>query len=250
MNLNNLNQHLLIDPDVIKHLVDEISTDQGSPIVEIGPGTGNITKELIKLNRKIYAIEKDKALASRLQEIYGNRINVINENVINYNLPPSSVVVGNIPFNITEPLIEKLIGSRVSFCVFVIGSSFVDGLDLTKKITKLSLLTNCFFKCELIMDVNKKSFEPAPRTNAKLLRLEPSKPGDIKLRIFRDMFLNRNKLMKNALMESLVKNCKKTKNESRLIIAELKISGKILETKIENLSNSDFGDLYHRINDC
>jgi len=246
MNLNNLNQHLLTDRDVINYLVNEVGTNLENPIVEIGPGTGNITNELVKLDRKIFAVEKDKIMANQLQETYGNKINVINKNIINYKLPTGSIVVGNIPFNITEPLIEKLIKSDISYCLLIFGSNFGNKIIMTDTITKLGLLVNCFFQPNIILNINKKSFSPIPRTNAELIKLVPHLPSKPSLKVMREIFLQRNKLLKNSLLESLTIVLSLTKNESRELVGRMQINF-VDERKLENLNNQEIALLFRSL---
>lgn len=236
MNLNTYNQHFLINKEIINKLVNEVK--KNTKVIEIGPGTGNITKELIRKTNDLTVIEKDKDLYEVLIKKYP-KVNVINKDVLKFYFPNGSTVVGNIPFNITEPLIEKLIKSNVAYCVFIVGENFVKSFNTNNK---LSLLVRCFFETEIIADVDKKSFWPQPRTNAKLIKLTPSYPKEKELKVMREFFFQRDKKAKNALVEALVRVLDVTRNEARS-----RFSIKIPEKRIENLNNKEISNIYEMV---
>ena len=100
-----LGQNFLIDKNIINIIVDVINI-KDKAILEVGPGTGNLTRALLeKKPKKFFAIEKDKNLATLLQAEFNNEINIINEDILNINENIISneelIVFGNLPYNIS-----------------------------------------------------------------------------------------------------------------------------------------------------
>lgn len=245
MKLNEFNQHMLVDEKVIRTLVGGIRTN--SNVVEIGPGTGNITKELVKKTNNLIVVEKDEELYREIKNRYPNIITE-NMNILEYKIPSGSVVVGNIPFNITEPLVEKIADSDISEAIIIVGDKYANSIIDDKNYNMLTLLTKSFFRVELLLNVHKKSFSPVPRTNAKVIKLIHCVPDDKTLLVFRELFLRKNMKIKNSLRESLVKVFLITKNEARDIISHLDMSDEVLNSKIDNIDNIFSELLFNAIN--
>jgi len=133
-----------------------------------------------------------------------------------------------------------------------VGRKFADNV-LEKQHNKLSLLTNSFFVCEKIMDIAPDAFNPAPRVMSSMIRLTPVNREDLhhsfKRFMFREMFFNRDRKLKNNLMESLIEfvklhDKKLTKKEAKAIIEEYNLPKETLNKKMENLSNEEYSLLY------
>ena len=126
-----------------------------------------------------------------------------------------------------------------------------------KEITKLSLLVNSFFYVEYIESIDKSSFNPEPRVTSAMIKLTHKNRNvlltDKKMFIFREMFFNRKRKLKNNLIESLIEYYKLndkvlTKKESKKIVNTFGISDNILDKEMEQLSNLEYNIIYESIN--
>ena len=150
-----LGQNLLIDKNIIKKILS--STDiRNKNVVEIGPGTGNLTKEIIKLKpKKLLLIEKDKNLYSKLQKSFASdkSIQTINLDILKFNLKDLEfdrfTVFGNLPYNISSQILVKFINfyddtSNYKKIIFMfqkeVGQKIIANFK-TKNYSRLSILT-------------------------------------------------------------------------------------------------------------
>lgn len=193
-----LGQHLLIDPSVVT--IAAAGVNANDKCVEIGAGTGILTRALVEGGGNVTAYEIDdrcsEALgkiepASRLTVIWGNFLDAKPEDIER----AGDKIFGNIPFHISEPLIRKL--SQISFseAVLLVGENFANALQAPNASHNdwsiMSMFGRGFFKVGTLVDVPKTSFNPAPRVNAKLIQLQrldrvrPSWKNDTVTRAYR-----------------------------------------------------------------
>ena len=109
-----LGQNFLFNKNIIKTIVEIGQITNKSIVLEIGPGTGNLTNEILKKNpKKFYAIEKDKVLYNHLKEKFNSKINIINDDVLNIDwdnfYKNKFIVFGNLPYNISAKLLINFI---------------------------------------------------------------------------------------------------------------------------------------------
>ena len=109
-----LGQNFLIDKNILQKIVNTVSINKNSQILEIGPGTGNLTSYIIKKNpKKVFVVEKDNNLSSFLHEKFKDKINIINDDIldISENLISKEklIVFGNLPYNISTEILSKWI---------------------------------------------------------------------------------------------------------------------------------------------
>ena len=252
---NYYDQHFLIDKSIINAFVDSCNLKVNEDVVEIGPGKGDITDTIARRVNHVTCIEIDRDLEpfinvlkdrhENLDVIYGNALNVF--------IPKCDKIVSALPYSITEPFIEKLIRCDFSEAILIVGKKFADYV-INKEHNKLALLTNSFFVCEKIMDIAPDAFNPAPRVMSSMIRLTKVNREDLhhsfKRFIFREMFFNRDRKLKNNLMESLIAfvglhDKKLTKKEAKAIIEEYDLPKEMLNKKMENLSNDEYEILYN-----
>lgn len=250
-------QHFLIDKAVLNDFIDACELSVEESVVEIGPGKGVITELLAKRTKHVTCIELDPALEcfiNVLKEKYNN-IDVIYGNALNVYIPPCDKIISALPYSITEPFIEKLLRCEFKESMLIVGKRFSDNV-CNKNITKLSLLTNSFFDVEKIRDIEPSCFEPAPRVMSSIIKLKPVKRDDLKYSfkrfVFREMFYNRERKLKNNLMESLIEfsklhDKKLTKKESKEIIKSYNIPEATLDKQMENLSNEEYKLVYESL---
>ena len=180
-----LGQNFLIDPIILNKIVDLVNI-QNKAVLEIGPGTGNLTHHLLKKKpKKLIVIEKDNVLALNLQNKFSEQINIINKDVLEVDelllCDESLTVFGNLPYNISTEILSKWIKN--------INSKFwFDGLILmfqkevadriiakfnTANYGRLSILSNWKLNIKKIMDVDPESFSPKPKIKSTILLFIP-----------------------------------------------------------------------------
>ncbi len=183
-----LGQNFLIDLNIIKKILDTVSINNKS-ILEIGPGTGNLTAKILeKKPKKLIVIEKDNKLASLLQNNFESKIKIINEDVlkINENLLDNKklIVFGNLPYNIsTEILCKWILNIKnhnfwFSHLVLMFQKEVADrilALPNTKNYGRLSIISNWKLDIKKICDVKPTSFSPKPKIDSTILYFEPKK---------------------------------------------------------------------------
>ena len=183
-------------------------------------------------------------------------VNVIYGNALDVYIPECNKILSALPYSITEPFIEKLIRCNFDEALLIVGRRFADAV-VEEKITKLSLLTNSFFKAEKIIDIAPDAFSPMPRVMSAIIRLKPIKREELtysyKKFIFRELFFHRDKKLKNNLMEAMIEfvklhDKKLTKKESKAMVEGFNIPEQTLNKRIENLSNEEFEIVYNALN--
>ena len=254
---NYLDQHFLIDKRIINALIDYSRLRISDEVVEIGPGKGEISDTIARRSRHLTCIEIDKNLEpfiNVLKERHNN-VDVIYGSALDVYIPKCNKIISALPYSITEPFIEKLLRCDFEEAVLIVGKRFADSV-IEKKHNKLALLTNSFFICERIMDIAPDAFDPRPRVMSSMIRLIKIKREDLKGSfrrfMFREMFFNRDRKLKNNLVESIIEfvklhDKKLTKKESKKIVEEYNLPKEMLNKKMENLSNEEYDILYDKL---
>lgn len=241
-------QHFLIDENTINTFIEEANLSKKDIVVEIGPGKGQITSLIAPKVKKLICIELDERLKSYLKKIqdkYKN-IDIIYSNVLEEYIPECNKIITSLPYSIIEPFINKLLKCKFDEIIMIIGKRYADGV-INNELNKLSLLTNCYFKTTYIMDIPPEYFNPSPRVMSAMIKLVPISDRQIKdfnLLIFRYMFYYRDKKVRNALMESLIRsfeivNNPITKRISKDIINNLEIEEELLNKLFSTCSNDE-----------
>ena len=255
---NYLDQHFLIDKSIINTFIDEANLNVNETVVEIGPGKCVLSDVIAKRSKHLTCIELDKNLETYLNVLMDKHenVDVIYGNALEVYIPECDKILSALPYSITEPFIEKIIRCNFNEALLIVGKRFADAV-VEEKITKLSLLTNSFFRAEKIIDIAPDAFNPMPRVMSSIIRLKPIKREELnysyKKFIFRELFFHRDKKLKNNLMEAMIEFVKLhdkqlTKKESKAMIEEFKIPEETLNKRIENLSNEEFEIIYNALN--
>ena len=186
-----LGQHFLADANILGRIADALNCSPGETIIEVGPGEGTLTRELLARGVQVIAIEKDRALAEHLRERYAVRgeredITVIAGDALDldwHSLPaprsplPALKIIGNIPYNITSPLIEKALTpplpERIVFLVQLEVARRIAAAPGSKTYGALSIGVQAQCRVEQLFTVLPGSFRPPPKVQSALLRLTP-----------------------------------------------------------------------------
>lgn len=190
-----LGQHFLSDPGLLRKIADALDPAPGDLVLEIGPGKGSLTRELLARGLRVIAIEKDRRLAEQLrgkgngewgqvQVVAGDALHSDwNELIRASTIPHSPVpipafkVIGNIPYNITTPLIEKALTppypERVVFLVQAEVAERLAARPGSKAYGALSVGVQAQARVERLFGVRAGAFQPPPRVDSAVVRLTP-----------------------------------------------------------------------------
>jgi len=209
-----LGQNFLIDQNILEKIVNTVQVEN-KEILEIGPGSGNLTAHILKKNpKKIYVIEKDDDLSSFLNKKFVDKINIINDDVLNVSENKISknrlTVFGNLPYNISTEILSKwIVNLNENFwfneLVLMFQKEVADRIiakSNTSNYGRLSILSNWKLNVEKIIDIKPESFLPKPKINSSLLIFSPKKnffklnnPKNLEM-ITRVFFNQRRKMIK------------------------------------------------------
>ncbi len=180
-----LGQNFLIDRSILEQIVDTVEITN-KEVLEIGPGSGNLTTFILKKNpKKVYAIEKDDDLALLLQNKFTNEITIINDDILKISEDKISneklTVFGNLPYNISTEILSKWItnlGKNIWFesLVLMFQKEVAERIiaeSNTSKYGRLSILSNWKLNIKKIIDIKPHSFSPKPKVDSTLLLFTP-----------------------------------------------------------------------------
>ncbi len=243
-----LGQNFLIDKKIIKKICDAGYIKKTDNVIEIGPGTGNLSEFIIqKRPRSFSLIEKDKRFINFLNEKFKEKINVINEDILTYDLKDlgnsNLIVFGNLPYNVSSQILTKFINYNLKDfafkkLVFMFQKEVADRIlakENTKNYGRLSIFSSWKLNIKKIMDIDPSSFYPKPKVTSSLLVFEP-KLNFIKFKNSKNLehitniFFNQRRKMIKKPLNIIFKNSKK-------VIEELNLDQKL---RPQNLSKDTF----------
>ena len=180
-----LGQNFLIDRDILQQIVATIEITN-KEVLEIGPGSGNLTKFILKKNpKKFYAVEKDDELVLLLNDKFSDEITIINEDILKVSENKISneklTVFGNLPYNISTEILSKwIINIDKNFwfesLVLMFQKEVAERIiaeSNTSKYGRLSILSNWKLNIKKIIDIKPQSFSPRPKIDSSLLLFTP-----------------------------------------------------------------------------
>jgi 16S rRNA (adenine1518-N6/adenine1519-N6)-dimethyltransferase len=209
-------QHFLFDQNILRKIIDCGNITSGDTVVEIGPGLGPLTKLLAERARKVIAIEFDKKLIGRLKENLSEKKNVeiVNADALKFpyeNIKGKFKVVSNIPYNITTPIIFKLLEYKKK----IPGMTLLMQKEVAKRIVAshnskeygvLSISIQLYTKPVLKFKVSRKAFSPPPDVDSMVVNFKVSSSPLFQvnneaqfLEIARTAFSQRRKTILNSL---------------------------------------------------
>jgi len=212
-------QNFLIDENVRDNILRSAQISRTDTVVEIGPGFGMMSFELGAMCRKLYAVEKDKKICAIMEPFFraAENITLIPGDILEEDLCAFSddrekiTVFGNIPYNITTPIIQKIIEAReyVKKAVLLVQNEFairLSALPGSKDYSSISCYVQYYTKVTRSLKIGKKVFSPNPGVDSCLIRMdilsEPSvkvKDEILMFRIIRRAFSQRRKKALNPL---------------------------------------------------
>jgi 16S rRNA (adenine1518-N6/adenine1519-N6)-dimethyltransferase len=244
--LKSLGQNFLIKESILRKISSFAEIEEDDFILEIGAGFGNLTKELAKKAKKVLAIEKDKRMVNLAKEFLKDfkNVEILNEDVLKIdlsrlNLQKEYKVVGNLPYNISKPVIQKFlkIKEKPSLMIFLVQKEVAQRICAKAPKTNFLALFIQFYANAKILDYVKKDyFWPRPKVDGAILKIEPLKNGyqkiinpEIFFKVLKAGFLHPRKKLINNLTVSLRRN----KIELEKVFSKIGINS---NSRAENLS--------------
>ncbi|WP_248320482.1 16S rRNA (adenine(1518)-N(6)/adenine(1519)-N(6))-dimethyltransferase RsmA [Caballeronia sp. Sq4a] len=216
-------QNFLVDQGVIDSIVDAIAPQRGERMVEIGPGLAALTEPLIERlatpESPLHAVELDRDLIGRLEKRFGERLVVHSADALEFDFgtlalagdKPSLRIVGNLPYNISSPLLFHL----TTFAPMVIDQHFMLQDEVvermiaepaSKEYGRLSVMLQYRYVMEKLIDVPPESFQPPPKVNSAIVRMIPFAPHELPAvnetvlsDVVKAAFAQRRKVLRNNL---------------------------------------------------
>jgi 16S rRNA (adenine1518-N6/adenine1519-N6)-dimethyltransferase len=172
-----LGQHFLFDPSILDRIADAAVGGPDETVLEIGPGKGTLTRALAARAAQVVAIEADRRLAAALAESSGPNVRIVAGDALAVPWPAADVVCGNIPYQITSPLIERALRPpRPARIVFLVQREVADRLAAAagaRAWGALSAGVQLVATVERLFTVPAGAFRPKPRVDSALVRLTP-----------------------------------------------------------------------------
>ena len=221
-----LGQNFLINPDVISDIIDFADIKEDDVVLEIGPGVGFVTEQLVKHAKKVIAVELDEEAIKELEKLECDNLEIIHNDILKTNLSDLTdekiKVVANIPYYITSPIIAHLLGeiddlenanrNKIVDIILMVQEEVARRIIATEKSPAkqyglLSILSQFWADCSILRLVGRKSFYPAPKVNSALVSLKVRKEPLLKLKDYKHFrktikaaFAQRRKTLKNCLV--------------------------------------------------
>ncbi len=218
--LKRFGQNYLVDKNIIRKIVDKFNPQPNEKIIEIGPGRGSLTEALLEKNREVTAIEIDTRVIEDLKERMPE-LKLLNKDFLKCDLREtfpgvqSYRVIGNIPYNITSPILFKLLENRDLFSDAMLMVQYEVAKRITAKVGIkdygiLSVILGAFSEVEFCFKISPNVFYPKPKVDSAIIHLKFHKnfPEDIDpasfIKIVKSAFGNRRKTLKNSFKNSIL----------------------------------------------
>lgn len=262
----NLGQNFLIDDDTVSGIVDAANVSKDDLIIEIGPGLGTLTKELLDRAGKVICIELDKRMIEILNDRFSmyDNFKVLNDDVLKVNLKEliekekvkTTKIVANLPYYITTPIIMKLLEERLDIetITVMIQKEVAERLTAIpgdKNSGAITYSVYYYSNPKVILNVENYKFIPAPEVDSQVIKLvlrdEPVvKPINEELffRLIKISFMQRRKTLINSLLNGGII---KSKQQAIDIFNELGIE---LNTRGEKLTIEQFCEISNLLAKC
>jgi len=203
-----LGQHFLLDEAVISRQVALADLSRGDTVLEIGPGIGNLTEEILRSEAKVVAVEQDAAFCRFLERRFGSRVRLIQADAVRAFLPEFDKVVSNLPYQISSPIIFRLLGTGFKVAVLMLQREFADRMVArpgSEEYGRLAVGVYYRAECEIAFNVPRSSFWPQPKVDSCVVVLRPRRPPfevvdeEVFSRVAQVVFSHRRKKISNSL---------------------------------------------------
>lgn len=211
-----IGQHILKNPGVAQAIVDKADLKQSDIVLEVGPGTGNLTTRILEKAKKVIAVEQDPRMAAELTKRFqgtpaAKRLELILGDVIKQQtLPYFDVCISNTPYQISSPLTFKLLATSPAprSCVLMFQREFAMRLFARpgeKLYSRLSVNAQMWARISHVMKVGRNNFNPPPQVESNVVRIEPKNPRpqisyDEWDGLLRVCFVRKNRTLRSAFL--------------------------------------------------
>ena len=226
-----LGQNFLIDSNIVNKIILACDLKETDCVLEVGPGLGALTKEIAPNVKALVAIEKDHSLIEKLsQKNFGSHVKFYNDDILKFNflkLKKGIKFIGNLPYYISSPIIEKLIknSNRISSAFITVQLEFANRLVAkpnTKEYGSLTCFVQYYATPTLLFKIKNSCFRPIPKVQSAFIRLDfkkiPSPKAEneeLFFKTIRRAFQQRRKTILNSLstkykkpqIEDVLKKC-------------------------------------------
>ncbi|KAG2338949.1 rRNA adenine dimethylase [Suillus weaverae] len=258
-NTERFGQHILKNPQIAQTIVDKANLRPTDKVLEVGPGTGNLTVKILEKAKNVTAVEMDPRMAAELtKRVQGKpeqrKLDIIIGDFVKADLPYFDVCISNTPYQISSPLVFRLLSHRPIFRVAILMFQREFAMRLvaqpgTELWSRLSANVQLYSKVDLVMHVGKNNFRPAPQVESSVVRLVPlDPPPPIKFEEFdglgRIIFSRRNKMvhatfMAKGVIEMLEQNWRTwCSTQNKMIDDSINMKAKVEEV----LSSSGYSE--------
>lgn len=241
-------QHFYVDKKIIQEKISAAELSPADVVLEIGAGTGSLTRELAKKVKKVITVEIDlrfkpflKDLPSSVEVIFGDASKVITQR------KDFNKIVANPPFQIIEPLLHYLCLTRqVILTVLTLPKKFI-------RKAQQHPIFSAFLAMKIIREVPKTAFFPPPQAALAIVQIRPHKKEDNLTFFQQKLYLQREKKLKNALQETLIgwheQKYQKplTKKKAKEMIEWLRLEPKLLNSVVKRISLKTFENITKKI---
>lgn len=251
-------QNFLINKEIIDQIIEKSGITAEDTVLEIGPGLGTLTKELIKYSKRVVAVELDEDMCDILKNRFNeDNLEVINQDILKMDLNEITKqygkikVVANLPYYITTPIIMKLLEGKydIDSITVMVQKEVGERLCSTKNDRENSSITisvNYYAKPKIIIDVPKENFLPSPEVDSCVIKLDvlDKPPVDVKdektfFKLIKLAFSQRRKTILNSLSSG-----EYSKEKIKEVLDKLSLNEKL---RAEDLSIEDFANISNEI---
>jgi 16S rRNA (adenine1518-N6/adenine1519-N6)-dimethyltransferase len=204
-----LGQNFLLDDSVMRRAVGFADLTPEDTVLEIGPGLGSLTEELVRTGARVLAVEQDPGFVKFLERRFGERVELIQADAVKAFLPEFNKVVSNLPYQISSPITFKLLDLGFDVAVLMLQREFAERMVARPGTSNYGRLTVGVYyraECRIMLNVPPSSFWPQPKVDSCIVRLTP-RPPPFKLadeKVFHDVtkaiFSHRRKKIINSLL--------------------------------------------------
>jgi len=251
-------QNFLINNEIITEIIEKSEITPDDVVLEIGPGLGTLTKELLKNAKKVIAVELDEDMCEILRSRFNDdRLEIVNEDILKVDLSKytkeygSIKVVANLPYYITTPIIMKLLesGYDISSITVMVQKEVGERICSTssdRENSSITISVNYYAKPRIIIDVPKENFLPSPEVDSCVIKLDVLKnpPVEIKnkvifFKVVKWAFSQRRKTILNSLSSG-----EYSKEKMMEVLESLNIDPRL---RAENLDIQDYANIANKL---
>ena len=257
-----LSQNFLIDGNILRKIVASANLSSEDLVVEVGPGPGSLTEELLNSGAQVIAVEKDPVFAQALSRLQpaDNRLEVFCDDIMEF--PMESIVaprlkpgkkakvIANLPYHLTTPIIGMLIKQRHLFSTLIlmvqeeVARRFV-GNPRTSEYSSFTVFLNFYSRPSYAFTVGRQCFYPSPKVDSAIVVLELKEPPQVSdeeafFTLTRTAFKQRRKMLRGSLRELYAPDA---------VVAALQAIKQNPQARPEELSLDDFLNLFAILND-